>query len=138
MSPRRKRSPEEQRELTPLEEDVMRGLWQCGECTSAEIIEVFRREHRDLAETTIRTVLSNLREKGYVTVTRASGRHFLYRAEVSRDSVARAALRDYVKRLTDGSPSQAIAYLIEDSNISEQELEELRGLLEARRKGRKA
>ena len=136
MSPRRKKSAAEQRQLTDLEQAVMQALWKTGEATSAEVIELFRREQGDLAETTIRTVLTNLREKGYVAVRRASGRHFLFRAKISQESVARSVLSQYVQKLTHGSPKQAMAYLIQDSDISNEELDEIRALLEARQKER--
>ena len=52
-------------ELSGLELEVMNLVWKLGECTSADVIEAYN-EVRPLADTTIRTVLTNIRRKGYL------------------------------------------------------------------------
>jgi BlaI family transcriptional regulator, penicillinase repressor len=118
-------------ELSDMELDVMGVVWDLGECTSAEIIAEYGKK-RSLAETTIRTVLSNLRKKGFLELVPTVERTYVYRSAVSRESVARGSLRALVGRLFGGSPREAIAYLIEDEDWDESEFEAIRRIVKSR------
>lgn len=121
-------------ELSRLEMDVMNAVWRLGECTSAEVIREYRKT-RSLAETTIRTVLANLRRKGFVDLVPTTERGFRFRAVVSREHVAHRMVRWVVSRLFEGSPRQAIQYLLKDEPMEDQDLVELRKMIDACRKG---
>ena len=119
--------------LSPRELEVMDVVWQLGECTSAQVIEAFV-ERRRLAPTTIRTVLTKLRHKGYVKPIPTIERGFKLRPIVPREAVARRSVKELLQSLFADSPQQAVAYLIEDADISGAELEELSRLIEARKR----
>ena len=122
--------------LSKLEIEVMNVVWELGDCTSAQVIAAFG-EIRPLAPTTIRTVLTKLREKGYVKPIPSLERGFTFRPTVPRETVARRSLSDLVDTLFQDSPQQAIAWLLDDADITDADLDELRRLIEARkRKGR--
>lgn len=110
-------------------------VWDLGECSSAEVIAAFVRK-RKLANTTIRTVLTNLRTKGYVETVPSTERGFRFRPAVSRERVVRRTLTELVDGLLGGAPGQAIAYLIRDSEVDEEELTEIQRLLDERRRQR--
>ena len=116
-------------ELSRLELAVMGVVWKLGDCSSAEVIAEFSKQ-RPLAETTIRTVLANLRKKGYLEPIPTIERGFRLRARVSRDAVAGRTLRGLVGSLFGGSPRQAIAYLLKNEHLDESELKEIRRLLD--------
>jgi BlaI family transcriptional regulator, penicillinase repressor len=116
-------------ELSRLELAVMGVVWELGDCSSAEVIAEFTKRRR-LAVTTIRTVLANLRKKGYLEPIPTIERGFRLRARVSRDAVAGRTLRGLVGSLFGGSPRQAIAYLLKSERLDEAELKELRRLLD--------
>ena len=120
-------------ELSALEQDVMRVCWRLSEFTSAEVIQEFCKS-RKLADTTIRTVLSKLRDKGYLELLPTTDRRYRMRPTVDRDSVARRLLRQLVSGLFDGSPQEAILYLLQDEGLRPEELDEIRGQIEAKRK----
>jgi BlaI family transcriptional regulator, penicillinase repressor len=120
-------------ELSRLELAVMGVVWELGDCSSAEVIAEFTKRRR-LAVTTIRTVLANLRKKGYLEPIPTIERGFRLRARVSRDAVAGRTLRGLVGSLFGGSPRQAIAYLLKSERLDEAELKELRRLLDEHRK----
>jgi BlaI family transcriptional regulator, penicillinase repressor len=132
-----KRSKEkaDQPELSRLELAIMDVVWQLGDCSSAEVIVEFNKGRR-LAETTIRTVLANLRKKGYLEPIPTIERGFRLRARVSRDAVAGRTLRGLVASLFGGSPRRAIAHLLKDERLDETELQEIRRLLDAKRGGK--
>lgn len=131
---RKKRVSKSMPELSRLEQDVMNVIWDLGDCSSAEVIEVFTRK-RKLAKTTIRTVMSNLRKKGYIEPIPTIERGFRFRSCVSRDVVAKRSLKNVVSGLFEGSPRQAIAYLLRDEEIDETDLEEIRRMLDERKGG---
>jgi len=107
----------------------MATVWELGDCSSAEVIAAFTKRRR-LAVTTIRTVLANLRKKGYLEPIPTIERGFRLRARVTRDAVAGRTLRGLVGSLFGGSPRQAIAHLLKDERLNEAELEEIRRLLD--------
>ncbi len=119
--------------LTGLELEVMDIVWELGDCTSAQVTTAFQKK-RTLAPTTIRTVLTKLRTKGYIEAIPALERGFKFRPIVERGSVARRSLKDLLPTLFQNSPLQAISYLIEDADVNEDEFEEIRRMLEERKR----
>ena len=124
---------EKLRTLSPLELEVMGVVWQLGDCSSAEVIDAMGKV-RPLAPTTIRTVLAKLRQKGYVELIPTIERGYRFRAAVLRESVARRSLKDLLASLFRGSPREAIAYLLDDADVSDSEFEEIRRMIESRQK----
>jgi predicted transcriptional regulator len=121
--------------MSRLELAIMDVVWRLGDCSSAEVIAEFTKRRR-LAETTIRTVLANLRKKGYLEPIPTIERGFRLRARVTRDAVAGRTLRGLVANLFGGSPREAIAHLLQDERLDDAELKEIRRLLDEKR-GRK-
>lgn len=118
--------------LTRLELQVIGIVWQLGDCTSTQVAAEFARI-RPLAPTTIRTVLSKLLKKGYLKRVPTVERGYKFRATVPRECVARRSLKELLSSLFDDSPRQAIACLLADTNISQDELEEIRQMIESRK-----
>lgn len=129
------RRPKRGNGLSDMELEIMNIVWRIEHCTSAEIIKEYCRK-RPLAETTIRTVLSTLRKKGYLDLVPTKERTYIYRSAVSRESVARRSLRTLIKRLFRGSPHEAIAYLIEDEDLDDAEFDAIRQMVESKRGGK--
>lgn len=132
MARRSRSAPPIRPALSALELEVMDTVWKLGDCTSAQVTGEFQKK-RPLAPTTIRTVLSSLRDKGYVEPIPAAGRLFRWHPVVPRESVARRSLRELLATLFQGSPRQAIACMLDDSDMTDSDLEEIRKLIEARK-----
>lgn len=133
MTEKKRPSKQSRPALSSLELDVMDVVWELGDCTSAQVIEAFARK-RPLAPTTIRTVLTNLRNKGYIKPIPTIGRGFMFRPTVPRESVARRSLKELLTSLFRNSPRQAIAYLLDDANVTEDELDEIRRMIDERKR----
>jgi len=80
-------------DLGELELEVMQLVWDKGEVTAEQVRETLPRHPR---ESTVRTVLRRLEDKGYVT-HRVEGRTFIFQAAEARQDVAVRA----VKRIAD-------------------------------------
>lgn len=108
-------------------------VWKLGECSTAEVVEAFAKR-RPLAATTIRTVLANLRTKGYVEAVPTVERGMRIKPAVEREPVIRRTLARLRDSLFGGSPRQAIAFLLASEEISDDELDELGSLIRNRQK----
>jgi len=120
-----KQSPE----LSPLELEVMNVIWELGECSSADVINQFTKK-RKLANTTIRTVLANIRKKGYLEAVPSVEPRVRFRPRVSKRTVARRNVRQLLRNMFGDSPREAIEFLLEEEDIDRSELEAIRRLLE--------
>lgn len=116
-------------ELSPLELGVMNVIWELGECTSAEVIEEFTKK-RKLANTTIRTVLANIRKKGYLEIIPSLEPRIRFRPSVSKRTVARRSLKQLLENMFGDSPREAIEFLLEEKDMDRDELDEIRRLLD--------
>jgi predicted transcriptional regulator len=119
--------------LTDREAEFMEVLWDRGASTVAEVRE---RLQDDPAYTTVLTILRNLEGKGYVGPTK-DGRAHRYSALVERDAARRSALRDLSAKFFNGSAEQLLTHLVSSQKMSDGQLERIRQLIDARRKGEK-
>lgn len=135
MPARRKRSNEDQIRpaLSGLELEVMLVVWELGECTSGDVIAAFH-SRRELAASTLRNVLAKLRAKGYLEPIPTIGRGFLLRPTVQRRAVEHTTLKSLLASFFEGSPRQAIASLLDASKVTNEDLDEIRRMIEARKR----
>ena len=84
-----------------------------------------------LAYTTVMTVLTRLHEKGVVR-RRKQGNRYLYSAALRTQSIKRGILGRVQELLYSGERSRAVAALIDDEQVSEDELVALRRLIDER------
>jgi len=124
----------ERPELSPLELEVMDVVWELGECSSADVIRAFK-VSRDLADTTIRTVLGKIREKGYLEPVPTTERGLRIRPVIPKSAVAKRSMKGVISKLFDGSPRQAILHLLKDEQLTAGDLEAIRMLIEESDRG---
>lgn len=110
-------------ELGPLENAVMRVIWDRGDST-AEDVRKNLEEQSDLKESTIRTVLSRLERKGLLG-HRTEQRTYVYFHKVEQADLAVRAVKGIVDRFCEGSVSDLLLGMANDSMISVNQLEEL-------------
>src|SRR5215216_3297274 len=124
MMARKKKSEQ----LTPLELDIMKVLWETGPAT-VQVVQRGLPGERSLAYTTVQTMLNVLHRKGKVK-RRLKNRAYLYQATVTRRQVAGQAIGDIVNRLFGGSAESLVMSLIEHRHITPQKLAKLNKLLD--------
>ena len=113
-------------QLTPLELEIMSVLWETG---AANVQTVQQHLHRELAYTTVQTMLNILHRKGKVKRT-LKERAYFYKPAVSRKQVISQSLNDLVDRLFGGSAESLVMSLVETRHLSPEKLAELNRLLE--------
>jgi BlaI family penicillinase repressor len=113
-------------QLTPLELEIMQVLWNTG---AANVQTVQQALARDLAYTTVQTMLNILHRKGKVKRT-LKERAYFYKPAVSRTQVARQHLGDIVDRLFGGSAESLVMSLLESRHLTPEKLARLNKLVE--------
>ena len=108
--------------LTQREAQIMDVLWRLSAATADEIRAELPGEPHD---STVRTLLRVLESKGFV-VHDTRGKTFGYRAAAAREKVQRKALRSFLARLFGGSAEDLVLRLLEDEQITPEQLAQLR------------
>lgn len=114
--------------FTDRELDIMAVLWEHGPSTVAD---VRARIPIELAYTTVLTILRTLEEKGHVG-HEAEGRAYRYHALVERGEARVNALDRITRKLFAGSTETLLSHLVSDQDLSDEQLERIRALLNAR------
>jgi BlaI family penicillinase repressor len=120
---------------TPLEQFIMDYVWVHPNCT-AEMCREGLASQRTLKDSTIRTILRKLEEKGYAT-HKVDGRTFVYRAVDTKRNVAVQAAKQLIDRFCGGSVEELLVGLVDNQLLEPKQLQRLAEKI-ASRKERKA
>lgn len=116
--------------LTGREMDVMNVLWKLGSGTVSEVLE---RLSDKLAYTTVLTILRTLEKKGHVG-HETEGRAHRYLPLVEREKAQEGAVRRVTRKLFSGSPELLMVHLLNERDLTEDQLRRLRDLVDERLK----
>lgn len=109
--------------LSELEHLLMQVVWSQGPCSADTIRQALARK-RPLKDSTIRTVLCRLEEKGFLK-HKVEGRTYIYEHIAPPEQVATKALRHIIDRFCGGSVEGLLVGMVNDRMISTQQLQEL-------------
>ncbi len=107
--------------LTPVELEIMQVLWRDG---ASNVQHVQKSLDKDLAYTTVQTVLNVLHRKGKVR-RRLRGKAFDYSPVVGKEAVLRQAVRDLVERMFGGSSEELVMSLIKTRQLNAKKIAKL-------------
>src|SRR5271166_3807404 len=116
--------------LTGQELEIMKIVWERQTATVRDVYEALL-ERRKVAYTTVMTMMKILENKGYLNKKQVE-RAYVYRATQEKNRVIRAMVRDFVNRVFNGSAEPLLVHLIEDRNLSADEMAEIRRLMGGR------
>ena len=105
--------------LTPQELTIMKVVWKLESATVRDIYEQLR-ERRDVAYTTVLTMMKILEHKGYVKKTRVD-RAFVYRPTRPRQQVLGGMVREFIDRVFDGASRPMLLHLVKETRLSDKE-----------------
>ena len=120
---------------TELELEILKVLWRIGSATVRQVRDELAAV-RDLAYTTVMTMMTIMAGKGYVARVK-DGRSFVYRALYHEQKASQNMLQDIVDRVFGGSTTAVMQHLLETSDLDDDELKQIRSLInrKAREKG---
>jgi BlaI family transcriptional regulator, penicillinase repressor len=121
--------------LTDLENEVMQAVWNGGKCSVEAVYLVVSRK-RKLKETTVRTLLRRLEQKGYLH-HESDGRAYVYRAVEPARSLAARAVRQIIDRFCQGSVEELVSGMVDAKVLNKGELDKLSKFVRNRRPGDK-
>jgi predicted transcriptional regulator len=116
--------------LTDTELELMTIIWSLGEGTVHQVIEKLPKG-RDLAYTSVSTIMRILEEKG-VLKARKEGRGHIYSPAVSKSDYESRTVQHMVTNVFSGTPSALVKQLLNSVDISAEELKEIKALLSKR------
>ena len=114
--------------LTPHELAIMKVVWRLEKATVRDVYEALR-TRREIAYTTVMTMMKILEEKGYLEKTRVE-RAYEYRPAQPRHQVVGAMVRDFIDRVFDGAATPLLMHLAKDTTLSKADKELIRRMSE--------
>ena len=120
-------------ELTDRELEVMHVFWRQGESTVADVRDGLSADGRDLAYTTVATLVKILLDKGFLTQTNDQ-RPFQYQPARTFEDVSGSIVTDLVSRVFGGSREQLLVRLMDQKKLSKKERTLLEEILRERKR----
>lgn len=121
------------KELTERELEVMHAFWEMGEVTAQDVRDRLADDGRELAYTTVATLVKILVDKKFLKQT-GDIRPFTYRPAKSFNEVSGNILSDLVSRVFGGSREQLLIQLMDQKKLTKREREFLEQILEEKKR----
>jgi BlaI family transcriptional regulator, penicillinase repressor len=119
------------KKISAAEWEVMNVVWKKNPTTSAEVVSTL--SDKDWSDKTIKTMLARLVKKGVLTFKEA-GRSYLYEPLVRKEECVRQETEMLVNRVLDGIPFASLVHFVNNSNLKNEEIRELKKLLSDKEK----
>ena len=118
--------------LTDQELEIMKIVWQRDSVTVRDVYEELL-TRRKIAYTTVMTMMGILEQKGHLKKS-SDERAYVYSPTQPQGEVVGNMVHDFVKRVFNGSAKPLLVHLVENKNISKEELDEISKLLKDKRR----
>ena len=115
------------RHPTELELQILKILWRDGAASVRHVRDALV-DFKDLAYTSVMTIMNIMTRKGYLRRAKQDGR-YIYVPQTTEQTVSRQMLRDVVTRVFDGSATAVMLNLLESNDIDAAELAQLRQMI---------
>ena len=110
--------------LTEQELEIMKVIWQLEGATVRQVYEKLL-EQRHIAYTTVMTMMNILEQKGHL-IKRQADRAYVYTPRQPQKQVIRGMVQEFVNRVFNGSAEPLLLHLVEDKQLTEKDLDEIR------------
>lgn len=116
---------------------IMKELWKTSPLTSRQIINNIA-DRTDWNTKTIHTLISRLCKKGAVRAERDEGAYtYLYYANIDEKDCQKNETKSFIDRIYSGSLKNLVSAFVKDNDISDEDISELRKLLDNLEKNKK-
>ena len=109
--------------LTGQELEIMKQVWRLESATVRQVYEALL-ERRRIAYTTVMTMMNILEQKGFLKKSQ-DDRAYVYSPAQPQKQVVGSMVREFVNRVFNGSAEPLLAHLVEDHNLSRDDLDEI-------------
>ena len=114
--------------LTAQELEIMKAIWPKGQATIREVYDELR-SRKSVAYTTLQTMMNILETKGHLR-REAGDKANVYAPTRPQQAVVRSMVKEFVKRVFDGSSRPLLVHLLKDKGFNDRERRALQRLLE--------
>ncbi|MBU4204502.1 MAG: BlaI/MecI/CopY family transcriptional regulator [Acidobacteria bacterium] len=122
-------SRKKKNQLSPANLEIMKIVWDREKVTIGEVFEAINDGRATpVRRTTVQVQMNRLIEYGWLE-RRKSGRSFVYSTAAGRQKTRKEILEDINKRVFGGSRAEMVRCLLEDGQVSDEELKALRNLI---------
>lgn len=121
----------ESHQLSDLQLGLLRILWDRREATALEVHAALVDQSRELAPTTVSTMLTRLEKKGLIT-HRVEGRQYIFRPLVSEPEVRRSMLARLTDYFFKGDVGALVSHLVDKNAATGDDVAALKQLLAER------
>lgn len=115
------------KEITRAQEEILKALWHIHEGAVSDVLETL--PDPKPAYNTVATVIKVLEKKDYVS-HKTYGKTNVYYPLVTEDDYAKSVLKDTAKGFFNGSLNQMVSFFVKNKDLSINELEELKNMIE--------
>lgn len=115
------------KEITKAQEEILKALWKIGEGAVSDVLESL--PNPKPAYNTVATVIKVLEKKEYLS-HKTYGKTNVYFPVVTKKAYAQFIMKDTVKGFFNGSVNQLVSFFVKNKDLSVQEMEELKNMLE--------
>jgi BlaI family penicillinase repressor len=119
-------------DLGELQRAAIEAVWELGEASVHQVRERISRRKK-LAYTTVLTAMQKLEKAGWLR-HRAEGKVYVYTPTRTREEAGATSVRKFVERMFDGDALLMFQHLMRDGRLSDVELQELRKMIDDKRK----
>lgn len=118
--------------ISEAEWEVMNVLWESSPRTATDVADLLC-ERMQWHPKTVKTLLGRLVKKGALRY-REEGNRYLYRPVIARERYIEAESQSFLERVFGGRITPAVVHFVEKTKLSDDELQELRSILERKEK----
>ena len=118
------------RHPTELELEILKILWRDGPASTGHVRQGLV-DFRDLAHTSVITIMNIMLKKGYLSRAKQAG-VYVYQAQIAEEAALRGMLADLVERAFNGSAAVAALNLLQRADLDTEQLKQLRELIDIR------
>ena len=122
-------------QLGKLQREVVEAVWELGEATVRQVWERICPD-KDLAYTTIQAAMQRLEKSGWFR-HRVEGKSNVYMPTRTREQAGISSIRKLAQRVYDGNALLMFRHLVEEGDLSDQDLQELQQVISKKRKERR-
>jgi BlaI family penicillinase repressor len=115
------------KEITKAQEDILKALWEINEGAISDVLDILPEPKP--AYNTVATVIKVLEKKEYIT-HKTYGKTNVYFPLITKKDYAQSVLKDTAMGFFNGSLNQMVSFFVKNKDLSINELEELKNIIE--------
>lgn len=119
-------------DLGKLQRAVIEVVWELGEASVHQVRKQLALKKK-LAYTTVLTALQKLEKAGWLR-HRNEGKTYVYIPTRTREEAGAKSVRKFMERMFDGDALLMFQHLMSQSKLSDEELRELRNMIDEKRR----